>query len=252
MRLRTALLPLLTIIACGPQSGPLDATTGEPPGTGGAASTAALTDGGASSTGGAATTTTTSIEPTGTGEPATSADTSTTGGSTGSSGPPPDSTGEEGSVCDFPGVCGESRHCTPEARVNADIAGTTPLGPFAGSFVYVSAALALGDLGTAFVVPAYALDVCEVKPVLQIELGSRGDGADYEIAAPVRFEDAMGQVVEAVGTVHVKNCCNELWFCDCHHPSPYELEVSVVADGWSIAGTARPNCCRSYSIDEAA
>jgi hypothetical protein len=153
--------------------------------------------------------------------------------------------------CQSANRCEENEHCTPEARQNADIAGETPRGPFKGTFAFASAAIAFGDLGNVYVLPEYMTDLCAAAPMLVIQLGyTQGQGGTFE--APVAIDDGQGQLVQTTATVHVGACCNIMWFCDCESPSPYELEITVTGDGWSLAGTARPNCCRSYSIDEAA
>jgi hypothetical protein len=230
----TTLSISLTLAACGPQpAGP--ASTDDPASTGGTPATDALPG-------------TTTSDPT-----STSSTTSTT--STSSTTAPIDtSTGSttgdhELLACEGANRCEENEHCTPEARLNADIAGDTPLGPFKGTFAFASAAIAFGDLGNVYILPEYTTDLCAAAPMLLIELGETEDGS---FEAPIAIDDGQGQLVQTTATVHISACCSTMWFCECENPSPYELEITVVGDGWSLAGTARPNCCRSHSIDEAA
>lgn len=231
----TTLSLALTLAACGPQpAGP--ATTDEPATTGGTPATDALPG-----------TTTTS-------DPTTTSITTGSTTSTTSTDPIDPSTGSttgdhEPPSCEGDYQCEENEHCTPEARLNADIAGDTPLGPFKGSFAFASAAIAFGDLGNVYILPEYTTDLCAAAPMLLIELGAGKDGT---FEAPIAIDDGQGQLVQTTATVHISACCNTMWFCECQSPSPYELEITVLGDGWSLAGTARPNCCRSHSIDEAA
>jgi hypothetical protein len=245
---RLAMLSLsLTLAACGPQpAGP--ATTDHPATTGG---TIPATDALPGTTPGDPTTTS---DPSSTSTSSTSGTSSTTTMSVDSTtATSADSTTGDPEIypCQSANRCEENEHCTPEARQNADIAGETPLGPFKGTFAFASAAIAFGDLGNVYVLPEYMTDLCAAAPMLVIQLGyTQGQGGTFE--APVAIDDGQGQLVQTTATVHVGACCNIMWFCDCESPSPYELEITVTGDGWSLAGTARPNCCRSYSIDEAA
>ena len=94
-------------------------------------------------------------------------------------------------------------------------------------------------------------DLCAAAPMLVIQLGYTGGGQGGTFEAPVAIDDGQGPIVQTTATVHVGACCKELGFCGCESASPYELEITVAGDGWSLAGTARPNCCRSLSIDHA-
>ena len=248
MRPRLVALSLsLTLAACGPQPAPT-ATTDEPATTGDATTkttTTAVTSTGSStsidrttdisSTADALTGSTSS-------DPATTTATDTTG--------EPDTTGGELSPCFS--QCDENEHCTPEARLNADIVGDTPLGPFKGTFAFANAAIAFSSLGALYVVPEYQTDICAAGPMLLIELGYHQEIGEFDIEVPIAVDDGQGQTVQTTATVHVDNCCEIMWFCDCDSASPYRIEISVAGDGWSLAGTARPNCCRTHSIDEAA
>lgn len=235
------------LAACGPQSaepvisgssggtttGPAATSgTGEVPTSGGPATSDSTGPGSTGSTGS-------------TGESAASS----TGVAASSSGG--SSTGDGVLPCGSAEFCEENEHCTPEARQNAEVTGATPLGVFAGTFGFASAALALGDLGTLYVMPEYMTDICGAAPQLRLELGP-ATSADFMVEAPIVIDDGQGQTAAAVAVVHITNCCNALWFCACASPSPYEVEFSVEGGGWSLVGKARPNCCRSYSIDEAA
>lgn len=245
----------LALAGCGPHAPA--ATTAAETGTTGpdpVTSTDAPAPTGGASTGDAPTgDTSTSDAPTGgpaTSEPALTStgapDITTTSGDPGSS----DDATTDG-PCELYGTCEENRHCTPEARVNAEVAGDTPLGAFAGTFAYSSSAIAFGDLGTVTILPEYRTDLCAPTPKLVLELGD-ASGEDFEVVRPVVFDDGAGATAEGTATVHVMNCCDILWFCDCDNPSPFRVEFTVASDGWSITGAATPNCCRSYSIDEAA
>jgi hypothetical protein len=248
MRL-VALSLSLTLAACGPQ--PADpATTDDPATTGDATtSTTAVTSTGSSTSIGPTTDiTSTTDAPTGStsGDSATSTSTDTTGAPDSTGG----TTGAEPSPCFS--ECDENEHCTPEARLNAAIAGDTPLGPFKGTFAFANAAIAFSSLGVLYVVPEYQTDICAAGPMLVIELGYHQETGEFDIEAPIAVDDGQGQVVQTTASVHVDSCCEIMWFCDCNSASPYGIEISVAGDGWSLAGTARPNCCRTYSIDEAA
>ncbi len=143
--------------------------------------------------------------------------------------------------------------CPPSAQVNAAVEGETPLGPFTGTFVAFSGAFALGDLGTMVILPEYVDgDLCESPPRLLLALGPAVPGPSYAIEVPARFHDGQGAYVDAVAAVTVHACCEMLWFCSCASPDPYWIDLVIEGEGWSLAGTATPNCCRSYSIDEAA
>ncbi len=237
----TTLSISLTLAACGPQpAGP--ASTDDPASTGGTPATDALPG-------------TTTSDPTSTSSSTSSTSSTTSTTSTSSTTAPIDtSTGSttgdhELLACEGANRCEENEHCTPEARLNADISGDTPLGPFKGTFAFASAAIAFGDLGNVYILPEYTTDLCAAAPMLLIELGETEDGS---FEAPIAIDDGQGQLVQTTATVHISACCSTMWFCECENPSPYELEITVVGDGWSLAGTARPNCCRSHSIDEAA
>lgn len=149
-------------------------------------------------------------------------------------------------------ICEENEHCTPEARVNADITGTTPLGPFEGTFAFASAAIAFAELGIVRVIPKYGANICIAAPMLRIAFVPGTSDGDFLAEATISITDQEGQVVETTATVQVRNCCQFLYFCACNDSSPYELELDLAGDGWSLTGTARPNCCRSYSVDEGA
>lgn len=230
----------LTLATCGPQPNPMDTAS---------SSTAASTSTGVPTTGGTAGTSDTTLGP-GTGEPTSS----TSSGPTTSTSTTDDTsttTGDDSSLCNG-STCAESEHCTPEARQNADITGTTPLGPFSGTFAFASAALAFSELGIVRVIPTYGANICIAAPMLRIEFASGTTDGDFLTKASISIEDGEGQVVQTTATVQVRNCCQFLWFCECQNPAPYAIEIDVAGDGWALAGTARPNCCRSYSIDEAA
>lgn len=230
----------LTLAACGPQPNPADTAS---------SSTAASSSTGVPTTGGATGTSDTTLGSS-TGEPTSS----TSSGRTTSASTTDDTgttTGDDSSLCNG-STCDESEHCTPEARQNADITGTTPLGPFSGTFAFASAALAFSELGVVRVIPTYGANICIAAPMLRIEFVSGTTDGDFLTEASISIEDSEGQVVQTTATVQIRNCCQFLWFCECQNPAPYEIEIDVAGDGWSLAGTARPNCCRSYSIDEAA
>lgn len=229
----------LTLAACGPQQNPMDTAS---------SSTAASTSTGVPTTGGTAGTSDTTLGSS-TAEPTSS----TSGGRTTSTSNTDDTgtTGDDSTLCTH-STCDESEHCTPEARQNADITGTTPLGPFSGTFAFASAALAFSELGVVRVIPTYGANICIAAPMLRIEFVSGTTDGDFPTEASISIEDGEGQVVQTTATVQIRNCCHFLWFCECQNPAPYEIEIDVAGDGWALAGTARPNCCRSYSVDEAA
>lgn len=164
------------------------------------------------------------------------------------------------STCEITPSCAGANFCeeTPatcplSAQVNADVQGMTPLGPFSGTFVAISGALALGQLGTMVILPEYVEgDLCAAPPRLVLALGEAQQVPMYMMDAPVRYYDGQGAFVDGIATVTVHECCKQINFCDCSSPDPYWIDVVVEGDGWSLSGTATPNCCRSYSIDEAA
>ena len=241
----------LLLAACGPQPAEPTAITS----TSTASSTSATSGsaGAPTSSDGSTTAETTAMTPdSSTGEPTPASSSGpTTSASTSDDIDTDATTGEDAWLCNgF--TCEENEHCTPEARVNADITGTTPLGAFAGTFAFASAALAFGELGTVHVLPEYTTDICAAAPMLRIEFEYGTSEGDFMAGATISIDDGAGQLVQTTTTVHVGNCCQTLWFCDCDNPLPYELELDVAGEGWSLTGTARPNCCRSYSIDEAA
>ncbi|WP_434415935.1 hypothetical protein [Nannocystis pusilla] len=162
-------------------------------------------------------------------------------------------------MCEFfVGMCEENEHCTPEARFNAEVAGDTPLGPFAGTFAYANMADVGEEPGTLCIVPEYTEELGMAAPRLRLDLGdSHALGGEHQldtefvIEAPVAVADSQGNTAETIATVHVMNCCQRLNFCGCHVSSPYEVTFTVMADGWALTGKARPNCCRSFTQDEA-
>ena len=147
----------------------------------------------------------------------------------------------------------QEEYCTAEARVNATIEGMTPLGPFSGTFAAYSGASIAEDLGTMVIVPAYDDgDFCESGPRLLIVLGSYQWEPLFTVQAPVRYIDGEGVAVETYGQLTVHECCEVKWFCDCKSDTPFWIELEVEGQGWSLSGSAKPNCCRSFSLDEAA
>lgn len=239
-------LQLLSFLSLSLACGPIAPTGGE-------SSTdpvTTTTDAGSSTTLPTTGITTTGITTTGT---TTTGDSSSSGGASSgdaSSGGGSSSGGELDVCWNF---CQANEHCTPEARQNATITGTTPLGDFTGTFAAASSAIAFGELGRLVVVPEY-LDgsLCEAQPRLVLDLGAIGDGETFVVEAPARYIAADGQFVDATAEVTVHHCCDFLWFCQCANPAPFDVEVSIQGDGWSLAGAAAPNCCRSHSVDEAA
>lgn len=248
---------LLALASCGPIAPPP-----ADEGSSGAAETGAPAD----VTSGGATGPTSSDGPTS--SAATTGDSSTTDASTGavaSTGGAPSTTdaSTDGTTTtttggDEPQFCGmfceeDARHCPLEARINAAVTGTTPLGEFTGTFAAFSGALAFGELGTLVVVPEYLDgDLCGDTSRLVLELGPIGVGDSFVVQAPARHVDAGGQFVDTIAEVTVEHCCELMWFCWCQSSTPFDLTISIQAEGWSLTGTAAPNCCRSYSIDEAA
>ena len=251
------LSPLLLLLACGPLA-PLpgdgastdtdvgDTTAGgDPPGpTATATSDDATTS---ASTGDADTTASDTTSGT-----TALLSTTTTDGASGSSSSSTTGPGDDLDVC-YQFCETDPQHCPLEARVNATITGTTPLGPFTGTFAAFSGAIAFGDLGTLVVVPEYTDgDLCEPQPRLIFDLGPLTGDAAFVVQAPVRHVIDGGQFVDAVAEVHIDNCCQVLWFCECASATPFTASISIQADGWSLSGTVAPNCCRSRSVDEAA
>jgi cysteine-rich repeat protein len=143
--------------------------------------------------------------------------------------------------------------CPLAAQVNADIQGMTPLGPFSGTFAAISGALAFGELGTMVILPEYIDgDLCGSSPQLILTLAEVQQVAMYMFEAPVRYDDGQGNFVDSIAAVTVHECCNLLDSCWCENPNPYWIDVLIEGEGWSLFGTAAPNCCRSHSMDEGA
>lgn len=210
-----------------------------------------------------------------TGEPTTAGPTSTNGSSSGETGPrvttsgtgtttaadtsAGGTTGAKIYVCEFfNSVCEENEHCTPEARLNAEVTGDTPLGPFTGTFAYANMADVTEEPGTLCIVSEYQEELGTAAPRLRIDMGGVAAlGGEHEfdtefvMEAPVAVADGQGNTAETIATVHVSSCCERMNGCGCYVLSPYEVSFTVTADGWALTGKARPNCCRSFTQDEA-
>lgn len=246
-----ACMPVLLLLACGPSA--------PAPGGGSSSNSGSASDDGSASaddsTAPAAPTTGASTTGASTTGGSTDAASTSSGADTGTA-----STTETTGASVEPPTCNEGcehddSHCPLAAQVNAAVAGMTPLGAFDGTFAAFNGALVLGWLGTLVVVPEYSDGpICELGPRLLLDLGpvEWEAGESFVVEAPARFTDAGGVSVDTVAQVQVKHCCNQLWFCSCQSDKPFDVEISITAEGWSLTGTAAPNCCRSFSIDEAA
>ena len=143
--------------------------------------------------------------------------------------------------------------CPLAAQNNANIQGITPLGAFTGTFAAFSGELLFDTLGEMVVLPAYQDgDLCTSPPRLEIALGVVKRVPVYVAEVPVRFHDGEGGQVDTVAEMTVHECCKSLFYCYCKNSNPFWIELVIEGDGWSLGGTALPNCCRSRTDGGAA
>ncbi len=132
--------------------------------------------------------------------------------------------------------------CPPEAQINANISGDTPLGPFVGTFA--AQTIDLTDARVIVVTPAFAGDSLCGGPHLLIAFDdpfgeTPGDRPVHILAV------ADGAIAVTAATMHLASDDYVNIDADSNCMGSTVLELDVVGDGWSLSGTAEAGCCWS-------
>ncbi len=134
--------------------------------------------------------------------------------------------------------------CPPEAQVNANVTGETPLGPFASTFAVSSIPTIYGDSSYVNLIPGYSTgDLCAITPRLSLQLPLLC-WFDEPMVVPVQLFGPDDEMFATTATLSNYDCNWSGFGCFSTGHVAFDLEIQ--GPGWSVTGTVDAGTCRAF------